>query len=44
MHLGETKVVFEFSIVDDRIVAIDQLADPETLQALDIELLPDQSA
>lgn len=40
MHLGETKVVFEFSIVDDRIVAIDQLADPEALAALEIELLP----
>jgi len=37
---GEVKVVFEFTVVDDKIVAIDQLADPETLQALDIELLP----
>jgi RNA polymerase sigma factor (sigma-70 family) len=40
MHLGETKVVFEFAIVDDRIVAIDQLADPETLASMEIELLP----
>ena len=40
MHLGEIKVVFEFSIVDDRIVAIDQIGDPETLAALDVELLP----
>jgi RNA polymerase sigma-70 factor (ECF subfamily) len=37
---GEIKVVFEFTIVDDKIVAIDQLADAETLAAMEVELLP----
>jgi RNA polymerase sigma-70 factor (ECF subfamily) len=44
MHRGETKVVFEFAVVEDRIVSIDQLADPETLGAMEIELLPIERA
>jgi len=40
MHRGEIKVVFEFAINDGKIVAIDQLADPETLETLELELLP----
>ncbi|MCW2496688.1 sigma-70 family RNA polymerase sigma factor [Jatrophihabitans sp.] len=40
MHRGETRVVFDFTVVDGRILAIDLLGDAETLAALEIELLP----
>lgn len=34
MHRGEAKVVFDFTIIDDKIVAIDMLSDPEVLDGL----------
>ncbi|MFI0481685.1 sigma-70 family RNA polymerase sigma factor [Actinomadura sp. 9N215] len=37
---GRPRVVFDFTIVDGRIVAIDLLADPETLADLDLEIPP----
>ena len=40
MHLGEVKVAFDFTVVDEKIVAIDLLADTETLSGLELELLP----
>ncbi len=36
---GETKVVFEFTITGDRIVAIDMVAEPERLATLDLSVL-----
>jgi RNA polymerase sigma-70 factor (ECF subfamily) len=38
---GEPRAVFEFVIVDDRIVAIDILADPEHLEQLEISIPSD---
>ncbi|TDB81438.1 sigma-70 family RNA polymerase sigma factor [Actinomadura sp. KC216] len=35
---GRPRVVFDFTIVDGRIVAIDLLADPDTLAQLDLEI------
>lgn len=37
MHRGEAKVIFDFTVVDDRIVAIDMLSDPEMLAGLVLE-------
>ncbi len=37
MHRGEAKVVFDFTVVDERIVAIDMLSDPEMLAGLVLE-------
>lgn len=37
MYRGEAKVVFDFTIVNDRIVAIDMLADPDVLAGLVLE-------
>ena len=37
MYRGEAKVVFDFTIVDDRIVAIDMLSDPDVLAGLVLE-------
>lgn len=37
MHRGEAKVVFDFTIVDERIVAIDMLSDPDMLAGLVLE-------
>jgi len=37
MLRGEAKVVFDFTVVDDRIVAIDMLADPDVLAGLVLE-------
>jgi RNA polymerase sigma factor (sigma-70 family) len=37
IHRGETKAVFDFTIVDGIIVAIDLLGDPETLAVIDFE-------
>jgi RNA polymerase sigma-70 factor (ECF subfamily) len=37
---GTPRVAFLFTIADGRITAIDLLADPDTLAALDIEILP----
>ncbi|MCW2832343.1 MAG: polymerase sigma factor [Nocardioides sp.] len=37
MHRGEAKVVFDFTLIDDRIVAIDLLADPDVLASLVLE-------
>lgn len=34
MHRGEAKVVFDFTIIDGKIVAIDMLSDPEVLDGL----------
>jgi RNA polymerase sigma-70 factor, ECF subfamily len=36
---GQTRVAFAFTLVDGHIAAIDLIADPETLQKLDITLL-----
>jgi len=36
---GRTKVVFDFTIVDGRVVSIDLLMDPEHLATLDVELI-----
>jgi hypothetical protein len=36
---GSPRVVFGFTIEDDRIVGIEMLADPERLQAMDVEAL-----
>ena len=36
---GRTKVVFDFTIVDGRVVSIDLLMDPEDLATLDVELM-----
>ncbi len=36
-YRGEAKVVFDFTIVDDRIVAIDMLSDPDVLAGLVLE-------
>jgi RNA polymerase sigma-70 factor, ECF subfamily len=36
---GEVKVVFEFTVVDDRVVAIDFLGTPEVLEAAEIRPL-----
>jgi RNA polymerase sigma-70 factor (ECF subfamily) len=33
---GEPRVVFDFTVIDDRIVAIDLLADPEVLRVLEL--------
>lgn len=38
MYRGEAKVVFDFVVVDHRIVAIDMLADPDVLAGLVLEL------
>ncbi|PUA80054.1 sigma-70 family RNA polymerase sigma factor [Nocardioides currus] len=37
MYRGEAKVVFDFTIVDDRIVAIDMLSDPDVMAGLVLE-------
>lgn len=37
MHRGEARVVFDFVVLDDRIVAIDMLADPDVLAGLVLE-------
>jgi RNA polymerase sigma factor (sigma-70 family) len=37
MYRGEAKVIFDFTIVDDRIVAIDMLSDPDVLAGLVLE-------
>ncbi|HXH78525.1 sigma-70 family RNA polymerase sigma factor [Nocardioides sp.] len=37
MHRGEARVVFDFTVIDGRIVAIDLLADPEVLAGLVLE-------
>lgn len=37
MHRGEAKVIFDFTVIDDKIVAIDLLADPEVLAGLVLE-------
>jgi RNA polymerase sigma-70 factor (ECF subfamily) len=37
MHRGEAKVIFDFTVIDDKIVAIDQLADPDVLSGLVLE-------
>jgi RNA polymerase sigma factor (sigma-70 family) len=37
---GTPRVAFAFTLADDRITAIDLLADPDTLVALDLEILP----
>jgi RNA polymerase sigma-70 factor (ECF subfamily) len=37
MLRGEAKVVFDFTIVDDLIVAIDLLSDPDVLAGLVLE-------
>ena len=34
MYRGEAKVIFDFTIIEDRIVAIDMLADPDVLAGL----------
>jgi len=41
---GKPRVVFDFTIVSGKIVAIDLLADPDQLQQLDVEILDDQPA
>jgi hypothetical protein len=38
---GKPRLVFAFTIEDDRITAIDLLADPQTLAGLDLEILDD---
>ena len=38
---GEPRVVFDFTIMDGKIVAIDMLADPERLRELDLTVLND---
>ncbi|MGY1615470.1 sigma-70 family RNA polymerase sigma factor [Geodermatophilus sp. SYSU D00691] len=38
-HLGETKVVFAFTVEDGRVTAIELIADPERIAAFDIEPL-----
>jgi RNA polymerase sigma factor (sigma-70 family) len=40
MYRGETKVAFDFTVVDAHIVAIELLGGPETIGALEIEVLP----
>ncbi len=37
MHRDEAKVIFDFTVIDDRIVAIDMLADPDALAGLVLE-------
>jgi RNA polymerase sigma factor (sigma-70 family) len=37
MHRGETKAIFDFTIVDGLVVAIDLLGDPETLAVVELE-------
>lgn len=37
MYRGEAKVVFDFTIVDDKIVAIDMLSDPDVMAGLVLE-------
>jgi RNA polymerase sigma factor (sigma-70 family) len=37
MYRGEAKVIFDFTILDDRIVAIDMLSDPDVLAGLVLE-------
>jgi RNA polymerase sigma factor (sigma-70 family) len=37
MYRGEAKVVFDFTIVDDKIVAIDLLSDPDVMAGLVLE-------
>jgi RNA polymerase sigma-70 factor (ECF subfamily) len=37
---GVTRVVFDLTIADDTIVAIDLVADPDRLEQMDLELLP----
>ena len=37
MHRGEAKVIFDFTVVDDKIVAIDMLSDPDVLDGLVLE-------
>jgi hypothetical protein len=39
MHRGHPRVVFAFTIIDGKIIQIDQLADSERLDELDVELL-----
>ncbi len=39
MHAGQVRVVFEFSIVDDVVVAIDLLSDADTLAQLQLDML-----
>ena len=41
---GKPRVVFDFTIVSGKIVAIDLLADPDQLQQLEVEILDDQPA
>jgi len=36
---GQLRVVFGFSVVKDRIVSIEMLADPDQLAALDVQLM-----
>lgn len=37
MYRGEAKVVFDFTVVDDKIVAIDMLSDPDVMAGLVLE-------
>lgn len=37
MYRGEARVIFDFTVVDDRIVAIDLLSDPDVLAGLVLE-------
>ncbi len=37
---GQLKVVFDFTIIDGRVTAIELLADPAVLHEFDVELLP----
>ena len=37
MYRGEAKVIFDFTIVDDKIVAIDMLSDPDVMAGLVLE-------
>jgi RNA polymerase sigma factor (sigma-70 family) len=39
LHGGEPRVVFAFTVEDDRVVAIDMLSDPDELRHLDLVLL-----
>ena len=37
MYRGEARVIFDFTIVDDKIVAIDMLSDPDVMAGLVLE-------
>lgn len=39
MQGGQPRVVFDLTIVDGRIVAVDLLSDPDLVATIDVELL-----